>query len=125
MAEDGLPVLPEEVTPPTLAHLQSPAEHTPTPVGIPLANSGAPLLQVPPQAVQTSSTSDEHVRIAALKGTVNLITANMAELMALLRNPNHASSSSTPHPGHGPKVDPTPWARLTMLRRALMRPLHQ
>ncbi|PKI78490.1 hypothetical protein CRG98_001130 [Punica granatum] len=104
MAEDGLPVLPEEVTPPTLAHLQSPAEHTPTPVGIPLANSGAPLLQVPPQAVQTSSTSDEHVRIAALKGTVNLITANMAELMALLRNPNHASSSSTPHPGHGPKA---------------------
>ncbi|PKI26455.1 hypothetical protein CRG98_048856, partial [Punica granatum] len=34
----------------------------------------------------------------------------MAELLALLRGPNRASSSSTPPPGQGPTVDPTPWA---------------
>ncbi|PKI56144.1 hypothetical protein CRG98_023462 [Punica granatum] len=33
----------------------------------------------------------------------------MAELLALLRGPNRASSSSTPPPGQGPTADPTPW----------------
>ncbi|XP_031392175.1 pollen-specific leucine-rich repeat extensin-like protein 1 [Punica granatum] len=33
----------------------------------------------------------------------------MAELLALLRGPNRASSSSMPPPGQGPTVDPTPW----------------
>ncbi|PKI56390.1 hypothetical protein CRG98_023220, partial [Punica granatum] len=33
----------------------------------------------------------------------------MAELLALLRGPNRASSSSIPPPGQGPTVDPTPW----------------
>ncbi|PKI32370.1 hypothetical protein CRG98_047239, partial [Punica granatum] len=33
----------------------------------------------------------------------------MAELLALLRGPNQASSSSTPPPGQGPMTEPTPW----------------
>ncbi|PKI44498.1 hypothetical protein CRG98_035110, partial [Punica granatum] len=55
-----------------------------------------------PPAVQASP--DE--RIAALEGTVNLMAANMAELMSLLRNPNRASSSFAP--AHGPAINPTP-----------------
>ncbi|PKI37561.1 hypothetical protein CRG98_042052 [Punica granatum] len=38
------------------------------------------------------------------------MATNMAELLALLRGPNRASSSSTPPPGPGLTVDPTPWA---------------
>ncbi|PKI60424.1 hypothetical protein CRG98_019188, partial [Punica granatum] len=38
------------------------------------------------------------------------MATNMAKLLALLRGPNRASSSSTPPPGPGPTVDPTPWA---------------
>ncbi|PKI46294.1 hypothetical protein CRG98_033320 [Punica granatum] len=38
------------------------------------------------------------------------MATNMAELLALLREPNRASSSSTPPPGPGPTVDPTPEA---------------
>ncbi|OWM80564.1 hypothetical protein CDL15_Pgr019148 [Punica granatum] len=38
------------------------------------------------------------------------MATNMAELLALLRGPNRASSSSTPPPGPGPTTDPTPWA---------------
>ncbi|PKI77719.1 hypothetical protein CRG98_001889 [Punica granatum] len=37
----------------------------------------------------------------------------MAELLALLRGPNRASSSSTPPPGQGPTADPTPWVPQT------------
>ncbi|XP_031392305.1 leucine-rich repeat extensin-like protein 3 [Punica granatum] len=37
------------------------------------------------------------------------MTTNMAELFALLRGPNCASSSSTPPSGQGPTVDPTSW----------------
>ncbi|PKI74816.1 hypothetical protein CRG98_004834 [Punica granatum] len=37
------------------------------------------------------------------------MAANMAELLALLRGPNRASSSSTPLPRQGPTVDPAPW----------------
>ncbi|PKI43771.1 hypothetical protein CRG98_035838 [Punica granatum] len=36
------------------------------------------------------------------------MAAIMAELLALLRGPNRASSSTTPPPGQGPTVDPTP-----------------
>ncbi|PKI58758.1 hypothetical protein CRG98_020843, partial [Punica granatum] len=38
------------------------------------------------------------------------MATNMAELLALLRRPNRASSSSTPPPGPGPTANPTPWA---------------
>ncbi|PKI64653.1 hypothetical protein CRG98_014942 [Punica granatum] len=85
MAGENPPALPEEVTSSNVAHVPSP----PTPVAI-------------PPAVQASP--DE--RIAALEGTVNLMAANMAELMSLLRNPNRASSSFAP--GHGPTINPTP-----------------
>ncbi|PKI69352.1 hypothetical protein CRG98_010258 [Punica granatum] len=37
------------------------------------------------------------------------MTTNMAELFALLRGPNRASSSSTPPSGRGPIIDPTSW----------------
>ncbi|PKI61618.1 hypothetical protein CRG98_017993 [Punica granatum] len=37
------------------------------------------------------------------------MAANMAELFALFRGPNRASSSSTPPSGQEPTVDPTPW----------------
>ncbi|PKI56708.1 hypothetical protein CRG98_022900 [Punica granatum] len=38
------------------------------------------------------------------------MATNVAELLALLRGPNRASSSSTPPPGPGPTIDPTQWA---------------
>ncbi|PKI31502.1 hypothetical protein CRG98_048112 [Punica granatum] len=47
--------------------------------------------------------------ITTLKGTVNQMAADMAKLMALLRAPNRTSSNSTPPPGYGPTVDPSPW----------------
>ncbi|PKI59965.1 hypothetical protein CRG98_019632, partial [Punica granatum] len=72
----------------------------------PPASSGAPL---PPASPTFASTNDQ-ARIAALEGTVNQMATNMVELLALLRGPNRASSSSTPPPGLGPTVDPTPWA---------------
>ncbi|XP_031387162.1 extensin-like [Punica granatum] len=136
MAEENQIDVPEEVTPPIPAHSQPPLTHAPptlTPAGIPPAYSsatsvhlpppassgmpsvylGAPPLQVPPPAVQASSTFDDHARIAALEGTVNQLAANMAtnkaELFALFRGPNRASSSSTPPSGQVPTVDPTPW----------------
>ncbi|OWM65564.1 hypothetical protein CDL15_Pgr023834 [Punica granatum] len=93
-----------------LAHHGAPSTHLtpPTSLGTPPAYSGAPLPQVLPLAVQAPSTSDDHMHIAALEGKVNQLVANMAELMALLRDTNRASSSSTPPPGYGPAVDPNP-----------------
>ncbi|PKI63051.1 hypothetical protein CRG98_016575 [Punica granatum] len=74
----------------------------------PPTSSGAP--PPPPQlASLTSPASDDQARIAALEGTVNQMATNMVELLALLRGPNRASSSSTPPPGQGPTADPTPW----------------
>ncbi|PKI48813.1 hypothetical protein CRG98_030790, partial [Punica granatum] len=75
----------------------------------PPASSGAPL----PPASLTSAATDDQARIAALEGTVNQMATNMAELFALLRGPNRASSSSTPPPGQGPTADPTPWVPQT------------
>ncbi|OWM90625.1 hypothetical protein CDL15_Pgr023856 [Punica granatum] len=112
----------EEVNPsvPTLS--QPPPTHAPpplTPAGIlpayfgalpthlpPPASSRAPL----PPASLTSAATDDQARIAALEGTINQMATNMAELLALLRGPNRASSSSTPPPGPGMTADPTPWA---------------
>ncbi|PKI74254.1 hypothetical protein CRG98_005375 [Punica granatum] len=39
----------------------------------------------------------------------------MAELMALLKGPNRASSSFTPPPGYESAVDPSPWAQPTLI----------
>ncbi|OWM76859.1 hypothetical protein CDL15_Pgr019154 [Punica granatum] len=122
MAEGDHVDISEEVNPsvPTLS--QPPQTHvlpSLTPVGVlpaysgalpahllPPTPSGAPL----PPASPTSAATNDQARIAALEGTVNQMATNMAELLALLRGPNRASSSSTPPPGPGPTVDPTPWA---------------
>ncbi|OWM72544.1 hypothetical protein CDL15_Pgr017285 [Punica granatum] len=122
MAEGDHVDIPEEVNPsvPTLSPPpQTHALPPLTPAGVlpvyssalpthlPLpASSGAP----PPPASPTSAATNDQARIAALEGTVNQMATNMAELLALLRGPNWASSSSTPRPGPGPTVDPTPWA---------------
>ncbi|PKI66118.1 pollen-specific leucine-rich repeat extensin-like protein 3 [Punica granatum] len=142
MAEENQLAAFEENTPPTPVHSQQPTMHVPpllTPAGVPLAYqgapsthlpppassatpptySGAPLPQAPPPIVQASSASDDRVRIALLESTINQLAANMAtnmaELMALLRGPNCASSSSTPPPGYEPVVDPNPWAPSTFV----------
>ncbi|OWM69401.1 hypothetical protein CDL15_Pgr006364 [Punica granatum] len=120
MKEDRVDIS-EEVNPPVPTHSQPPPAHAPpplTPTGILPAYSGAPPTHLPPPTSSgaplppvslTSSASDDQARITALEGTVNQMAANMAELLALLRGPNRASSSSTPPPGQGPTVDPTPW----------------
>ncbi|PKI51058.1 hypothetical protein CRG98_028546 [Punica granatum] len=122
MAEGDHVDISEEVNPsvPTLS--QPPQTHAPpplTPTSVlpaysaalpthlpPPASSGAPL----PPASPTSAATNDQARIAALVGTVNQMATNMAKLLALLRGPNRASSSSTPPTGPGPTVDPTPWA---------------
>ncbi|PKI61407.1 hypothetical protein CRG98_018181 [Punica granatum] len=131
MAEEDRVDISEEVNPPVPAHSQPPPTHAPpppTPVGILPAYSGAPPTHLPPPTSSgaslprvslTSSASDDQARITALEGTVNQLAAsmaaNMAELFALLRGPNRASSSSTPPPGQGPTVDPTPWVLPTQV----------
>ncbi|OWM72656.1 hypothetical protein CDL15_Pgr027192 [Punica granatum] len=125
MTEEDRVDISEEVNPPVPAHSQPPPTHAPpppTPAGVPPAYSGAPSTHLPPPTSSgaplprvslASSTSDDHARIAALEGTVNQLaasmTTNMAELFALLRGPNRASSSSTPPSGQGPTVDQTSW----------------
>ncbi|PKI69498.1 hypothetical protein CRG98_010109 [Punica granatum] len=121
MAEEDRVDISKEVNPPAPAHSQPPPTHAPpppTPAGMLLAYSGAPPTHLqPPMSLgvplartsQTSSASDDQARIAALEGTVNQMATNMAELLALLRGPNRASSSSTPPPRQGPTADPTPW----------------
>ncbi|OWM70414.1 hypothetical protein CDL15_Pgr008703 [Punica granatum] len=125
MAEEDRVDISEEVNPPAPVHSQLPPTYAPlppTPAGVLSAYSGAPSTHLPPptssgvplQRVSlTSSTSDDHARIAALEGTVNQLaasmTTNMAELFALLRGSNCASSSSTPPSGQGPTTDPTSW----------------
>ncbi|XP_031398464.1 leucine-rich repeat extensin-like protein 3 [Punica granatum] len=47
--------------------------------------------------------------VSTLQNTVDVMAANMAEMMALLRGPNRASSSSIPPLARGPTVDPAPW----------------
>ncbi|PKI37280.1 hypothetical protein CRG98_042332 [Punica granatum] len=126
MAEEDRVDISEEVNPPVPAHSQPPPTHAPPPptsAGILPAYSGAPPPHVPPptssgaslpRVTLTSSASDDQARITALEGTVNQLAAsmaaNMAELFALLRGPNRASSSSTPPPGQGATVDLTPWS---------------
>ncbi|PKI41443.1 hypothetical protein CRG98_038167 [Punica granatum] len=125
MAEGDHVDIPEEVNPSVPTISPPPQTHASPPLipaGVlpvyssalpthlpPPASSGAP----PPPASPTSAATNDEARIAALEGTVNQMTTNMAELLALLRGPNRASPSSTPPPGPGPTVDPTPWAPLT------------
>ncbi|OWM77824.1 hypothetical protein CDL15_Pgr021987 [Punica granatum] len=109
MAEEDRVDISEEVNPPVPAHSQPPPTHAPpppTPAGILPAYSGAPPTHLPSP---TSSGAPLPQATLTLEGTVNQMAANMAELLALLRGPNRASSSSTPPPGQGPTVDPAPW----------------
>ncbi|PKI63389.1 hypothetical protein CRG98_016217 [Punica granatum] len=128
----------EEVNPSVPAHSQPSPTHAPpppTPAGILPASSGAPTIHFPPptslgaslpRVSPTSSTSDDHARIAALEGTVNQLVANMstnmAELFALLRGPNRASSSSTPPSGQGPTVNPASWIPPTQVPESINAP---
>ncbi|PKI63921.1 hypothetical protein CRG98_015702 [Punica granatum] len=124
MEEDCVDIS-DEVNPPSPTHSQLPPTHAPpppTPAGVLSTYSGAPPTHLQPPTSSgvpllrvslTTSASDDHARIAALEGTVNQLaasmTTNMAELFALLRGPNRASSSSTPPSGQGPTADPTSW----------------
>ncbi|PKI66597.1 hypothetical protein CRG98_013006 [Punica granatum] len=138
MAEEDRVDISEEVNPPVPVHSQPPPTHAPPPptlAGILSAYLGAPPTHLPPptssgaplpQVSLTSSASDDQTRITALEGTVNQLAAsmaaNMAELLALLRGSNRASSSSTPPPGQGPTVDPIPWAAFLTSDQVLSAP---
>ncbi|OWM77102.1 hypothetical protein CDL15_Pgr013193 [Punica granatum] len=106
-------------TPPTPVYYQPPMTHAlppPTPAGALPAHSGEIPPPIPTPEAQASSPSTEGAAyiialegdITALKGTVNQMAADMAELMALLRASNRTSSNSTPPLGYGPTVDPNP-----------------
>ncbi|XP_031392172.1 uncharacterized protein C6orf132-like [Punica granatum] len=131
MAEENRVDISEEVNPKVPAFSQPPPTHAPPPptsAGILPTYSGAPPTHLPPPTSSgvplppvslTSSASDDQARITALEGTVNQsaasMAANMAELFALLRGPNCASSSSTPPPRQGPTVDLIPWVPSTQV----------
>ncbi|OWM84263.1 hypothetical protein CDL15_Pgr011648 [Punica granatum] len=135
MAERDQADISEEVNPPVPVHSQPPLLHAPlpsTPASVLPAYSGAPSIHLPPltssgaplpQAPLTSSAFDDQASIAALEGTVNQMATNMAELLALLRGPNRASSSSTPPPGQGPTTEPTPWIPPTQASENMEAPV--
>ncbi|XP_031398515.1 pollen-specific leucine-rich repeat extensin-like protein 1 [Punica granatum] len=88
----------------------------PTHVGAPPAHSGEVPLPVPSPEARAPSTSTDGARIVTLegditilRGTINHMAADMAELMALLKGLNRASLNSTPPLGYGPTIDPNPW----------------
>ncbi|PKI73442.1 hypothetical protein CRG98_006150 [Punica granatum] len=138
MAEEDRVDVSEEVNPPVSVNSQPPSAHAPpppTPASVLPAYSGAlPMHLLPPTSSRaplprvslTSSASDDHASIAALEGAVNQLvasmTTNMAELFALLRRPNRASSSSTPPSRQGPTIDPTSWIPPTQVLEATDAP---
>ncbi|XP_031393300.1 proline-rich extensin-like protein EPR1 [Punica granatum] len=107
MEEIDPPVPSGEVTPPTTVRSQSPATYAPPDV--------PPSMYMPSPLVPLVLPSfNEAIRIAALKGTVNQMASDIIELMALLRGPNHVSSSSIPPPAYGSMVDSSPWVPPTL-----------
>ncbi|OWM73815.1 hypothetical protein CDL15_Pgr012378 [Punica granatum] len=80
-----------------------------------------PMIYVPPPpATQALPLAQDTTCVAALEGNftmlqgaVDLMAANIAEMMPLLRHLNRASSSSTPPLAQRSTVDPTPWFPLT------------
>ncbi|XP_031378314.1 classical arabinogalactan protein 9-like [Punica granatum] len=65
--------------------------------------------QAPPLAHDPTRMATLEGNVTTLQNTVDLIAANMAEMMALLRGANRASSSSIPPLARGPTVDLAPW----------------
>ncbi|XP_031387220.1 extensin-like [Punica granatum] len=102
-----------------LAHHGAPSAHLPQPISTsmpPLGYAPLPTMYMPSSATQAPPPAHDPTRMATLEGnvttlqnTVDLMAANMAEMMALLRGPNRASSSSTPPLACGLTVDPAPW----------------
>ncbi|OWM87878.1 hypothetical protein CDL15_Pgr008324 [Punica granatum] len=102
MAEENQPRIFEEINSPPPVLSQSPATPAPPPI-------------------------QDAARVAALEGnvtslqsTVELMAANMAEMMSLLRGSNCAASSSTLPPRYGSMVDPLVGSRRPICRRAAM-----
>ncbi|XP_031402547.1 classical arabinogalactan protein 9-like [Punica granatum] len=86
----------------------------------PPGHSPPPPMYVPSSATQAPPLAHDPTRMATLEcnvttlqNTVDLMAANMAEMMALLRGLNRASSSCIPPLARGPTVDPAPWVPLT------------
>ncbi|PKI35060.1 hypothetical protein CRG98_044549 [Punica granatum] len=133
MAEENQLAIFEKDTPLTPIHSQAPTMHAlpphVSPTGMSPTHQGVSPTHLPPPASsgphlaysggQPSSAIDDRARIAILESTVNQLAAtmatNMAELMALLKGPNRASSSFTPPPRYGPAVNPSPWAQPTLI----------
>ncbi|XP_031375607.1 extensin-like [Punica granatum] len=110
-----------------LAYPRAPSTYFPLPTttGASLPRSGfpplppvyappLPMIQTPPPIQDTTRIAALEDNVATLHGTMNLMATNMAEMMALLRDPNHASSNSTPPLASGSTVDPAPWAPPTL-----------
>ncbi|XP_031405688.1 uncharacterized protein LOC116214420 [Punica granatum] len=92
--------------------MSPPPGYRPPPTGY----APPPPMYVPSSATQAPPPAHDPTRMATLEGNVttlqnavDLMAANMAEMMALLRGPNRASSSSIPPLARGPTVDPAPW----------------
>ncbi|OWM84380.1 hypothetical protein CDL15_Pgr017484 [Punica granatum] len=111
MEEGQQLVVSEHKTPPMPAHSPPQGTHVIPPPAASTTYSGAPPMNLPPPA-QTPSNAIDPMRFTAHEGMVNQLAANMntnmAELMAMLRDQNQASSSYTPLPEHRTAVDPNP-----------------
>ncbi|OWM77746.1 hypothetical protein CDL15_Pgr012448 [Punica granatum] len=110
-----------------LAHHGASSAHLPQPISTSMSPppgygpptpgyAPSPPMYVPLSATQAPPPAHDPTRMATLEGnvttlqnTVDLMAANMAEMMALLRGPNRMSSSSIPPLARGPTVDPAPW----------------
>ncbi|OWM76415.1 hypothetical protein CDL15_Pgr023958 [Punica granatum] len=89
-------------TPPSPRYAPPPSAHAPSSA-----------TQAPPPAHDPTRMATLEGNVTTLQGTVNLMAANMAEMMALIRGTNRASSSSTPPLARVSTVDPAPWVSLT------------
>ncbi|PKI74145.1 hypothetical protein CRG98_005474 [Punica granatum] len=87
----------------------TPSAHSGVPPLTLVYASSAPTTQAPPPAHDAACVVALKGNVTTLKSTVNQMAANMAELMALLKGLNRASSSSTSPLAHGLTVDPAPW----------------
>ncbi|PKI50885.1 hypothetical protein CRG98_028713 [Punica granatum] len=106
----------EEIDPPVPSGEVTPTNFSAVPITCYVCSTICPAIHVhaPTPMPPVSPSSNDAIHIAALKGTVNQMASNITDLMALLRGPNRASSSSIPPPAHGSMVDPSPWVPLTL-----------